>query len=82
MSDVMPFEDYEALEELDELLLSLRVQARMKDGVTPIPVEAIVARYEQMHGLDLDLESKVSCRAWEPGLLDPTTYGSSPAKRH
>jgi prevent-host-death family protein len=52
---VVPIEDYEALEELDELLLSLRVQARMKDGATPVPVEAVIARYEKMHDLDLGL---------------------------
>ena len=52
---VVPVEDYEALEELDELVLSLRVQARIKAGATLIPVEAIIARYEQMHGPDLGL---------------------------
>jgi hypothetical protein len=59
MSEVAPMEDYEALEELDEPLLSLRVQARMKDGATPIPLEAIIARYEQEHGLDLGLRENL-----------------------
>ncbi len=56
---VVPIEDYEVLEELDELVLSLRVQARIEDGATPIPMEAIIARYEQTHGLDLGLRENL-----------------------
>jgi len=56
---VVPIEDYEALEELDELVLSLRVQARIEDGAAPIPVEAIITRYEQAHGLDLGLKENL-----------------------
>ena len=63
---VVPIEDYEALEELDELVLSLRVQARIKDGATPIPVEAIIARYEQTHGLDLGLRENLTSEEAKP----------------
>ncbi len=52
---IIPMQDLELLESLEDTALGLLASERMSDGQIPIPAEEVIARYEREHRVNLGL---------------------------